>query len=457
MSLSIDTSSQFVWAMANTEANFAHDDRIRPVHFFLGILKFCDVRFPSQIKNVDLSDEERQFLVELGAQTRHYLEMRPEEVTKLRRSMRSQIRTESAPPPHELSMLHRSDEARKVFSIAASKAVATNSTRLNALHILEALFESGEVSADGLHKPSQRPDSKGARWRIANDRDKNNSANHHEWPGRNLSHLAQEMKLAPFVGREKELKSLTSVFSRTNNRNALIVGEPGVGKTALVEGFALTLSGGGVPRTLKKMQILEIGGAQIAATCASAAELETRLLEAIHLATQAENAILFIDDLYGLVPKHLDLVSPLMVLISGLAETGMPCIAATTPTHHEYLTKLSTSFCRRFEPIMLTPTKTSDTRRIAEVWMARIAESQKVMFQTGVLDEAIRLVDCIPPGRVMPDRLINLLDNLATFARVTSFAATGSSKQCPEITPAQVRSILLEHYGVTPTAIPEET
>lgn len=452
MSLSIDYSVQLVWAIANTEANFACDQNIRPVHFFLAILKFCDSRFPSQIKHIDLTEEARLNIASVGAQIRHYLEMPGDEVTKLRRSLRGTVRGD-ANAPTELVMLHRSDEARNIFKVAASKAASSDSPHITVLHILEALFETGNIDVENMKRAPSKPGSKGARWRMTTDSGKKQSSHNHEWPGRHLSLLVKAKELAPFVGREKEVKTLASILLRTSGRNALIVGEPGVGKTALIEGIALRVNQDDGLRKLKNAKFLEIGGAQIAAACSSAVDLEARLLSVLQLAQRTTNAVLCIDDLYGLTPKHLDLVSPLAVLVSGLAETGIPCIASTTPTHFEHLIKLSPSFCRRFETIILSPPSSDDLRRIGQEWMLRIADGQNVTFLPGVLDESIRLVDLLPAGRVMPDRLINLLDNLATFSRVTSLAASGSSKQRLDISPDNLRSVMLEHYGIQPSKL----
>jgi len=122
MSLSSDTSTQLVWALANTEAQFAGETVIRPMHLFLGILKVVDAKFMTQLHDVDIPDAECKNLAEVAKQIRHYMEMSADEITRLRRSLRGQLR-KGKPEPGEIRMLHRSEESRDVFRVAGGRVV----------------------------------------------------------------------------------------------------------------------------------------------------------------------------------------------------------------------------------------------------------------------------------------------------------------------------------------------
>jgi hypothetical protein len=145
MSLSVDISTQLVWALANTEAQFAGETVIRPLHLFLGILKVVDAKFLTQLHDVDIPDAERKNLAEVAKQIRHYLEMSADEVTRLRRSLRGQLR-KGKPEPNEIRMLHRSEESRDVFRVAGGRVVQSGGASVSALHLAESLFETGYVS-----------------------------------------------------------------------------------------------------------------------------------------------------------------------------------------------------------------------------------------------------------------------------------------------------------------------
>ena len=108
MSLSADTSTQLVWALANTEAQFAGETVIRPMHLFLGILKVVDAKFLTQLHDVDIPDSERKTLAEVAKQVRHYLEMSADEITRLRRSLRGQLRKGKPEPGEILSSISMS-------------------------------------------------------------------------------------------------------------------------------------------------------------------------------------------------------------------------------------------------------------------------------------------------------------------------------------------------------------
>ena len=160
MSLHTDISTQLVWALANTEAQFAGETLIQPMHLFLGILKVADPKTSTLLLDTKMSEEERKSLSTLANQIRHYLEMSVVEITYLRRSLRAQLRT-GKPKPREIHMLHRSDESRDVFRVAGGRVVQSDGAALTALHLTESLFETGYVSLDSIKRLSVRPSSKG--------------------------------------------------------------------------------------------------------------------------------------------------------------------------------------------------------------------------------------------------------------------------------------------------------
>jgi len=148
MSTGVEIPVQLVWALANTEATIAGDVRIRPQHFFLAILKLADKCLADQLDALDLSQAERVRLLHNARDIRHFLEMKPPEITKLRRSLRQRTRTGRG--KREATMLHRSPEARRVFTVATQNALRARRQGLSVLHILEALFATGSVTLDGI-------------------------------------------------------------------------------------------------------------------------------------------------------------------------------------------------------------------------------------------------------------------------------------------------------------------
>ncbi len=149
MSLCIEKPVRFVWLIANTEAYLAGEERIRPAHFFLALLKVADPRFSRQLAGVEVSGDEQKLLDKNGQDIRRYLEMNPEEVKQLRRSIRKQIRPENK-TISGMKFLHRTSESRQLFRVAAKRAVQKGKITLTSPCLLEALFASGMIQLDSL-------------------------------------------------------------------------------------------------------------------------------------------------------------------------------------------------------------------------------------------------------------------------------------------------------------------
>lgn len=452
MSVSIDISGQFVWAIANSESNLAGDERIRPVHLLLGVLKVADEKFPVQVKGVNLSEEETKRLAQAGRQVRQFLEMKSEEITTLRRSIRTDIR-QGRKPRSDAQLLHRSDEARQVFAGAAERAAKAGTSGVSIVHLLEALFDTGVVNIEKLEKIKNRVGSKGPRWEVAEDK-RASSPEFAEWLGRNLTEIAFKKGLRPFVGRAQELKTLIRILSRTSQRNILLVGDGGVGKSALVEGLAQSLLTEAAPDSLKGIQILELHGSDIAAGCSSTADLERRLLKVLHITGRGQKNVLFIDDLNGLFPSHVDPSSPLAVLTTALSHDDLVCIATTTTRHHDQLRERAPAFCRRFQVVRLAEPTQADCREIAKEWAKHIGRVQGVSFAEDAIKAAMTFAGKVLGGRAMPDKVVDLLENAAAFVKVETLSSRrqASQKEKPTVGAAQIRAVLEDQYGLAPEA-----
>jgi ATP-dependent Clp protease ATP-binding subunit ClpA len=444
MSVRTDISIQLVWAIANTEANLAGETRIRPVHFFLGILKLVDPHFLKQLDGVTIPDEERSGLGELSKQIRHYLEMRVEEITRLRRSLRAGLR-EGKPGQGEIRMLHRTEDSRGVFHEAVAKVVQAGGTTLSALQLAEALFDSGCVNLESLKRPRARPSSKGAKWEILDDGHAKPGTRFTEWCGRNLSRLAHENKLPPFEGREGELRKMLRILTRTGTRHIAVVGKPGVGKTALVEGLARTLLGKKTPHSLTDCELLELHGSDIASDCEGAAEVCRRLSHLFRLLSRRGSAILVLDDFNGLFPAHLKPDAIFALLTTILAEQVTPCIVTTAPAMWKELAAKAPSLARRFHVVQLADPSQQECRDLADAWSKKIAAAQGITFEPAAIAAIVRAASEMPEARAMPDRIVDLIESAATFVTVSALTSGTARK---EVTPADITAVLAEQYGI---------
>jgi ATP-dependent Clp protease ATP-binding subunit ClpA len=245
VSVSLDTSVQLAWAIANTEANLADDVSIRPVHFLLGVLKLMDPSFASQLDGLDLSEEQRTRLKSLPPRGRQYLEMKPDDITRLRRGIRKKLR-QGKQAHSDIRQLHRSSKSRQVFSRLAQAAVHQRQPCVDVMLLLQELVGTdavdieeawrqvtGKLPSDG----ARRKWSTGARWEIEDDED-SRTGHPVDHLLTDLSRLARKGELVPVLGREREELSVCRLLNRTTKRNVLLVGDFGIGRRAIIEGLA---------------------------------------------------------------------------------------------------------------------------------------------------------------------------------------------------------------------------
>lgn len=457
MSVRADISVQLVWAIANTEAQFAGETQIRPMHLFLGILKVIDPKFATHLRDVEMPDEERKNLAEVAKQIRHFLEMSIEEITRLRRSLREQLR-KGKPEPAEIRMLHRSEESREGFRIAGGKVVQSGDVSFSALHLAESLFETGYVSLDSIKRPPTRPSTKGARWEVVEDGKDHGGRRFYDWFGRNLTRMASEGRLAPFEGRDDVLRKMLRILARTNKRHIAVIGKPGVGKTAVVEGLAAMLARRKPTGRLINCEILELHGSDIASDCSRESEVSRRISYLFRLLNRRKTAVFFLDDLHGLFPGHLKSDAVLALLTTLLADGATPCIVTSLNETWAALTNNAPSLTRLFNIVQLDDPPPADCRRIVAAWAKRIGDVQRTIFATEAVDAILDMAGNLPAERAMPDKIVDLIENIATFVKVSSLS---SGSRPHKVTEADVKTVLAEHYGIrierAPRCVGEKT
>jgi hypothetical protein len=147
MSLYIEKPVRFVWLIANTEAYLAGEERIRPLHFFLALLKAADPRLGLQLVESGINQDEQMKLAKDGKDICRYLELTPSEAKTLRRSIRKKIRPQDR-SISGMQFLHRTPESRQLFRVAAQRAAAKGETALSSPRLLESLFSTGMIAFD---------------------------------------------------------------------------------------------------------------------------------------------------------------------------------------------------------------------------------------------------------------------------------------------------------------------
>lgn len=358
-----------------------------------------------------------------------------------KRFIDSHIFTNEPIPYAESDKISFTRYAQNVLSITVLEASKQGVTEANSLHLLLALCRTTEnygqaylrqhgvdygrllsyMRDEGMlgKDPEQEDDKSEDDQQETNQESKPEKSVIEDF-GFDLTKAAAEGKLDPVVGRETEIARVIEILGRRKKNNPMLIGEPGVGKSAIVEGIALRIAGGSISPALAKKRLISLDIALVVAGTKYRGDFEKRLKSIIKEASSNPDIILFIDEFHTIVGAggaqgSLDAAN---ILKPALARGELQCIGATTMDEFAKIVEKDGALDRRFQKIVVEPTDIQQSITILENLKPNYEDFHKVTYSDEAIEACVRLTDRYITDKSLPDKAIDALDEAGSMIRL---------------------------------------
>lgn len=365
------------------------------------------------------------------------------ELGAVRKAVKDMV-TPGREAPEEIGITPR---VKKVFELANDEAQKWGVNYVGTEHLLLGLVREGEgvaaqvltdleVSADAIRKKvltllggsptainNYLPGKKGAA-KAAQTPGLNEF-------GRDLTNLAKEEKVDPVIGRDREIERVIQVLSRRMKNNPVLIGDPGVGKTAIVEGLAQRIIKGQVPETIKDKRVVTLDMAALVAGSKYRGDFEERLKKVMEEIRAAGNVILFIDEMHTLIGAGAaeGAIDASNILKPALSRGELQAIGATTLDEYRKHVEKDPALERRFQPIMVEEPSKEETLAILKGLRDLYEAHHRVKITDEALHAATELSDRYISDRFLPDKAIDLVDEAASKVRLKVYTSPPDMRQ----------------------------
>ncbi|MGD8192807.1 ATP-dependent Clp protease ATP-binding subunit [Brevibacillus ginsengisoli] len=342
------------------------------------------------------------------------------------------------------SNINYTPRAKKVIELSMDEARKLGHTYVGTEHILLGLIREGEGVAArilnnlgvSLNKARQQVlQLLGSSEMMASHQPSGNAVAANtptlDSLARDLTAMAREGGLDPVIGRQKEIERVIQVLSRRTKNNPVLIGEPGVGKTAIAEGLAQKIVNNEIPETLREKRVMTLDMGTVVAGTKYRGEFEDRLKKIMDEIRQAGNIILFIDELHTLIGAGgaEGAIDASNILKPALARGELQCVGATTLDEYRKYIEKDAALERRFQPIQVNEPNVEDAIKILHGLRDRYEAHHRVKITDEAIDQAVRLSDRYITDRFLPDKAIDLVDEAASKVRLQSFTVPPNLKE----------------------------
>src|SRR2546430_2419612 len=407
-----------VLQMAREEAARLHHEYVGTEHILLGLIREGEGVAAAVLTNLNVDLEEIQ--------------------QKIEETVKKGKAAAAAGPD-----LPYTSRAKKVLELAMSEARELNHSYVGTEHLLLGLLrEEKGIAAQGLtdagvnleqaraetlrllgsEMPSGPAPSGSGTQPASPKSEKKSKTPALDHFCRDLTQLAAEGQLDPTIGRQKEIERVMEILSRRKKNNPLLIGEPGVGKTAIVEGLAQLIASGQCPDALKDHRVLSLDMAAVIAGTKYRGQFEERLKAIINEIAQNRNVILFIDELHTLVGAGAaeGAVDASNMLKPALARGELQCVGASTLNEYRKYIEKDGALERRFQTVIVDPPTVDETIEILKGLRKRYEEHHRVIIPDETLDAAAKLSERYITDRFLPDKAIDVIDEAGARARLAT-------------------------------------
>src|SRR6188472_2296847 len=410
-----------VMQLANQEAQRFNHEYIGTEHVLLGLIKEGSGVAANVLKNLDV------------------------DLRKIRLEVEKLV--QSGPDMVTMGKLPQTPRAKKVIEYSMEEARNLNHNYVGTEHLLLGLLREQEgvaaqvlmnlnlkleeVREEVLNLLGHGMDAGGESERGATSKGNKSKTPALDSFGRDLTDLARQGKLDPVIGRQNEIERVVQILSRRQKNNPVLLGEAGVGKTAIVEGLAQLVVDGNVPELLRDRRIVVLDLAMMVAGTKYRGQFEERIKAVMNEVRRAKNTILFIDELHTLVGAGgaEGAIDASNVLKPALARGEIQCIGATTLDEYRKYIEKDSALARRFQEVLIEPTTPADTVQILRGLRDRYEEHHRVQITDDAVQAAVELSDRYITGRCLPDKAIDVIDEAGARVRLKSMSKPPNLKE----------------------------